>query len=219
MTTDANTGGSFNRYAYAGNNPYKYIDPDGRAFCGSYQCESVGEGSLQGLRGIGTSIKNGFQQTVVPAIEGAVDTAKEWTHERMEDYRDAQQARADLISAAAHGDAGAKDQLGMEFAMGFVGSTSMKIAGGHAFEKHVLGSGAHAADGLFRGLGIRTVAQMEAHISSVMANPTAQKTLSGGRMAYWDASTSTVVIHNPRSRDLGTAFQPKDGIGYYNSLK
>jgi RHS repeat-associated protein len=30
VTTDANTGGSFNRYAYAENNPYKYVDPDGR---------------------------------------------------------------------------------------------------------------------------------------------------------------------------------------------
>ncbi len=30
VMTDANTGASFNRYAYAGNNPYKYIDPDGR---------------------------------------------------------------------------------------------------------------------------------------------------------------------------------------------
>ena len=30
VLTDANTGGSFNRYAYAANNPYKYIDPDDR---------------------------------------------------------------------------------------------------------------------------------------------------------------------------------------------
>ncbi len=30
VTTDANTGGSFNRYAYASNNPFKYVDPDGR---------------------------------------------------------------------------------------------------------------------------------------------------------------------------------------------
>jgi uncharacterized protein RhaS with RHS repeats len=30
VTTDANTGGSFNRYNYANNSPYKYIDPDGR---------------------------------------------------------------------------------------------------------------------------------------------------------------------------------------------
>lgn len=28
--TDANTGGSFNRYNYANNSPYKYVDPDGR---------------------------------------------------------------------------------------------------------------------------------------------------------------------------------------------
>ena len=30
VMTDASTGGSFNRYAYANNNPYKYTDPDGR---------------------------------------------------------------------------------------------------------------------------------------------------------------------------------------------
>ncbi|WP_426194211.1 RHS repeat-associated core domain-containing protein [Massilia sp. DWR3-1-1] len=30
VTTDANTGDSFNRYAYVENNPYRYIDPDGR---------------------------------------------------------------------------------------------------------------------------------------------------------------------------------------------
>ena len=31
VVTDANTGGSFSRYAYADNSPYKYIDPDGRS--------------------------------------------------------------------------------------------------------------------------------------------------------------------------------------------
>ncbi|MDB5959823.1 MAG: repeat-associated core domain protein [Massilia sp.] len=30
VTTDASTGSSFNRYAYANNSPYKYVDPDGR---------------------------------------------------------------------------------------------------------------------------------------------------------------------------------------------
>jgi len=30
VVTDANSGGSFNRYAYASNSPYKYVDPDGR---------------------------------------------------------------------------------------------------------------------------------------------------------------------------------------------
>jgi RHS repeat-associated protein len=31
VLTDANTGASFNRYVYANNSPYNYIDPDGRA--------------------------------------------------------------------------------------------------------------------------------------------------------------------------------------------
>jgi hypothetical protein len=30
VLTDANTGASFNRYGYANNSPYRYIDPDGR---------------------------------------------------------------------------------------------------------------------------------------------------------------------------------------------
>jgi len=30
VTTDANSGDSFNRYVYARNNPYFYTDPDGR---------------------------------------------------------------------------------------------------------------------------------------------------------------------------------------------
>lgn len=30
VTTNANTGNSFNRYAYADNNPYRFTDPDGR---------------------------------------------------------------------------------------------------------------------------------------------------------------------------------------------
>ena len=30
VLTDNNTGASFNRYVYANNNPYRYIDPDGR---------------------------------------------------------------------------------------------------------------------------------------------------------------------------------------------
>lgn len=30
IATNSNTGGNFNRYGYANNNPYKYLDPDGR---------------------------------------------------------------------------------------------------------------------------------------------------------------------------------------------
>jgi uncharacterized protein RhaS with RHS repeats len=33
VTTDDETGGHFNRYAYANNNPFRFIDPDGRSPC------------------------------------------------------------------------------------------------------------------------------------------------------------------------------------------
>ena len=46
IPTDANTGASFGHFAYANNNPYKYIDTDGRqakmagnSYCESYGCE------------------------------------------------------------------------------------------------------------------------------------------------------------------------------------
>ena len=38
VVTDANMGGSFNRYAYANNSPFKYIDPDGRSALSAKAC-------------------------------------------------------------------------------------------------------------------------------------------------------------------------------------
>jgi RHS repeat-associated protein len=49
VTTDANTGGSFNRYAYANNNPYRWIDPDGR-----------GAISAEAMLGFGAGITIGY---------------------------------------------------------------------------------------------------------------------------------------------------------------
>lgn len=88
-----------------------------------------------------------------------------------------------------------------------------EIAGGHAFEKHVLDQGE------FKGLGIRTREHFANHIEDVVNNPTASRQLSGGRSAYWQDSTGTVVIRNPRAADGGTAFQPPNGRAYYNGLR
>jgi filamentous hemagglutinin len=84
---------------------------------------------------------------------------------------------------------------------------SQEIAGGHAFA-------AHAAE-----FGFRTRAQMAAHIEKVMANPTATRSLSGGRTAFWDKATQSVVIRNPSAADGGTAFIPKEGEKYFRNLR
>ena len=88
-----------------------------------------------------------------------------------------------------------------------------EIAGGHAFEKHVL------QQGEFTGLGIRTRAQFAQHIENVVKNPTSIKELSNGRSAYWDQSTGTVVIRNPKASDGGTAFRPVNGRAYFDNLR
>ncbi len=47
VAADASTGGNFNRYWYANNNPYRFTDPDGR--------ESVGEMIDSGAQGVWAS--------------------------------------------------------------------------------------------------------------------------------------------------------------------
>jgi filamentous hemagglutinin len=83
--------------------------------------------------------------------------------------------------------------------------TSQEIAGGHAFEKHVLGiDNPHGPE--FTGLGISNKAQFAEHIENVINNPSASGTLSNGRQYFYQASTNTIVIRNPGAVDGGTAF-------------
>ncbi|QZY92321.1 VENN motif pre-toxin domain-containing protein (plasmid) [Pantoea dispersa] len=91
--------------------------------------------------------------------------------------------------------------------------TGKEIADGHAFEKHVI------QQNEFANLGIKTKEQFAQHIENVVKNPTSVKELSGGRSAYWDQSTNTVVIRNPKPGDGGTAFRPVNGRAYFDSLR
>ncbi|MBU9808854.1 hemagglutinin repeat-containing protein, partial [Rahnella sp. SL6] len=87
------------------------------------------------------------------------------------------------------------------------------IADGHAFEKHVLEQNEYA------DLGIKTKEQFAQHIENVVRNPTSTKELSNGRSAYWDQSSGTVVIRNPKAADGGTAFRPTNGRAYFDNLR
>jgi len=91
--------------------------------------------------------------------------------------------------------------------------TGREIAGGHAFEKHVL------ENGEFKGLEIRTREQFARHIESVVDRPDAIRELGAGRTAYYNDASSTVVIKNPKALDGGTAFQPRDARSYFERLR
>ncbi len=91
--------------------------------------------------------------------------------------------------------------------------TGKEIANGHAYEKHVV------QQNEFTELGIKTKEQFARHIENAVKNPTSTKELSGGRSTYWDQSTGTVVIRNPKPGDDGTAFRPVNGRAYFDNLR
>jgi hypothetical protein len=82
--------------------------------------------------------------------------------------------------------------------------TGEEIAGGHAFDKHVVELGE------FPGVANRS--QFAGVIEDVVTNGE-MRTLSGGRTGYWQ--NGTVVIRNPGAVDGGTAFRPKTGYDYF----
>ncbi len=96
--------------------------------------------------------------------------------------------------------------------------TSREIAGGHAFEKHVLGVG-NPSQAEFSGLGIRTRDQFAKHIENVINNPSQSGALRGGREYFYDQATNTLVIKNPRAVDGGTAFRPVNPDAYLKILR
>lgn len=92
---------------------------------------------------------------------------------------------------------------------------SCDIADGHAYEKHVIQQNEYA------DLGIKTKEQFAQHLENVVKNPTSTKELTNGRSAYWDQSSGTVVIRNPKAADGGggTAFRPTNGRAYFDNLR
>ena len=43
--------------------------------------------------------------------------------------------------------------------------------------------------------------------------------LENEREAFFDQKSNTIVIYNPRARDKGTCFRPRNGLKYYENLK
>ena len=88
---------------------------------------------------------------------------------------------------------------------------AIKIADGHAFEKHVRDEGQFP--------GILTQEQFAIEIQRTMDNPSTSKRLAHDRTAYWDDTAGTVVVCDPHTTDGGTAFKPRAGRSYYENLQ
>lgn len=124
------------------------------------------------------------------------------------------QAISEANKTGFGGGKGASDAASLANAAKLRGQlTGQEISGGHAFEKHVI------EQGEYKELGITTREQFASHIESVVNNPTSFRELSGGRTAYWDDASGTVVIRNPSAADGGTAFRPVNGKSYFENLR
>jgi len=83
-----------------------------------------------------------------------------------------------------------------------------RIAHGHAYRKHVV------KQLEFPEVADRT--HFRDLILKILSKPTEWKALEGGRSAYWDEETGTVVIRNPSHPDGGTALRPTRGKAFYD---
>jgi RHS repeat-associated protein len=86
VITDARTGDHFNRYAYGGNNPYKYKDPDGRIIETAWDAANLAMGvvSFAGNMAVGNYVGAAADAigividataTAVPGMQGGAATA------------------------------------------------------------------------------------------------------------------------------------------------
>ena len=75
------------------------------------------------------------------------------------------------------------------------------IAGGHAYEKHVV------EEKLFPE--VKSERDFVELIGKVLANPTHHRELENEREAYYDQNTNTIVIYNPPPGTAAPASVPK----------
>lgn len=226
VDVDRESGSFFNRFAYANNNPFRYTDPDGRMACGGeLHCMDGGVGPERGDRPTITTIDGRVIPLDFRLDEGSggsgsagncdAEECNDVTNTRRGILRDGGEA---LKDAAVYG---AKEGVTMApwgkasgrlLRFFTISSIAKKISSGHAYFKHVV------VKKEFQHLGITTQKQFARHIDKIMNNPTAQKKLPGGRTAFWDQKSGTVVILNPKDPDGGTAFIPTTGVTYFNKL-
>ena len=110
-------------------------------------------------------------------------------------------------------------QTACGFAVTATADVANKIAIGHAWTEHKT---EFVPGAIFGGLAmpaspkVSTTAEFKAHVLTAMGS-SVNKTLGGGRKAWWFAATGTFVVFNPADSDCGTAFRPGLGKSYYDN--
>jgi RHS repeat-associated protein len=188
-----------NLYAYVGNNSANRTDPSGLIAREAVALAAGLGGAIRDSASVAAFQNESLADIALKSVEGLNPTVGA-----------AASAGVKLLGAAKGVDEAGSLANAARLRAQLAGQ---EIASGHAFEKHVI------TQGEFQGLGIRSQEQFASHIESVVENPTASRQLSGGRTAYWDDATRTVVIRNPRAADGGTAFQPVNGRAYFDALR
>jgi hypothetical protein len=62
--------------------------------------------------------------------------------------------------------------------------------------------------------------EFQEHIEIVLNDPnTPSKKGENNRTAYWDEKYQSIIITNPKSKDGGTMFQPKNGRTVFDNFK
>lgn len=208
---------TMNPYSYSGNNPLAYTDADGRFREPAKTAKRAAKGagrlicrSPAGLLVCGSAVVASGDQARDPETGRPLDPGPE--PDPMQDTGTCEYV-ACVDNKPPVPPVTASDSSGDN--AGGASTIGEQIASGHAFDKHVL------VKGEFQGLETRTRKQFADFIDNIANSAKGQdyKSLTNQREAYWDFSTGTVVIYNPRVIDGGTAFRRPDGKRYFDGLK
>lgn len=191
---------SFNRYAYANDNPYVYIDP-------------TGEFSFNNTM---HAISRTIQHAINNSRSGSNhDFALLMSNNSKDQYKGMNALLVTMVGDGAGDIAKVAEEGAVDLAKSVAENADIeeiakRIANGHAFGKHVIEKAEFP--------GIKTIEDFTRHIENVMNNADEIRSLNNGRTAYWHEESGTAVIHDPSRIDQGTAFAPVRGKAYFNGL-